>query len=89
MERLAARIPVRTAVQVDAVLPPLVTTLKSQLHCGTALTGQCSEQKSCNWGHTEEATSRLVGGVAMWNGLVPHHRWQPRIWRDISAAEVP
>lgn len=84
MERLAARIPVRTAVQVDAVLPPLVTTLKSQLHYGTALTGKCS-----NWGHTEEATSRLVGGVAMWNGLVPHHRWQPRIWRDISAAEVP
>lgn len=31
-----------------------------------------AEHKSYNWGLIEEATSKLVGGVEMQNGLFPH-----------------
>lgn len=39
-----------------------------------------AEKKSCNWGHTKEAISRLVRGAETRNGPVPHPRVVVENW---------
>lgn len=86
------RLPVKMAVWVGAALPPLTATLKLQLNHRTTILGsrlRSGPTEVLPLGTHREATPRLVGGVEMWNGLVPHSCVVAEHWEEGLNCGVP